>query len=100
MVSGVTTCALAFDDRLELMYRLAEEVRRAGAVAFRPPAAVPDWPVVHRSPDLRTRAAVRIGVGAVAALAATQTWTAATWVLGAPPRPTVAPTTVAVPFTR
>lgn len=96
----MTTCvALPLDDRLEAMYRLAEEIRLIGSGAWGRPVAVPDWPDLPAVPHGRaTAVAGRVGVVAVAALAATQAWTAATWVMGAPPRPTFAPTTtVAAP---
>jgi hypothetical protein len=95
----MTTCvALPLDDRLEAMYRLAEEIRVAGTAALRRPVPVPDWPACVADPYRRGGAAARVGVIAVGALAATHAWTAATWVMGAPPRPTFAPTsTVAAP---
>jgi hypothetical protein len=99
----VTTATLApeLDNRLAAIFRLADELRFASRVQLAPPINVPAWPDpdeawVPRRISSRTVGRVAWTIGF--ALVLTEGWTAASAVLGAPPRPSLIRTIPATPY--
>jgi len=85
--------APGLDERLAAISRLAEELRIVSRWQFAPPIHVPAWPEpgpwAPRRISSRTVGRVAWTVGFVLVL--TEGWTAASAVLGAPPRPSLVP---------
>jgi hypothetical protein len=88
------TMAPGLDDRLDAISRLADELRIVSRLQFGTPITVPAWPQpdqawAPRRVSSRTIGRVAWTVGFVLVL--TEGWTAASAVLGAPPRPSLVP---------